>query len=1144
MSRRVKIYLGSAVALLVLAFVASRAPVWMGAKGGDIAIIRGVLLAVAAIVVAGVAWYLLSQSPAPPPPPAPGDDVAAVLVAAEQQLAKAGVAGRRALGELPLVVVLGRPGSAKSTSLARSPIELDLLAGDLYRGDDKVPLPTSTVNVWYTRGVGVIEVGWPVVSDGTKWQRLVDRLQPKRLAAAVSGGKQAPRVVLVCVSAEELAAPDARERVNAMVRELRGPVSALAEAFGVALPVYVLVTKGDRIIGFPEFVRPFTPDEARDVVGATFPVEQGDGGGAWGERTAARVDGALTALYEGFVARRLIVLDRQPAAEQKPLAYEFPREWRKLTPALTQFLVELSRPNQLKVNPFVRGVYLTGIRPVAADGAPAAPVLAAPQAPASATGIFSATPRPSAPVASGARPRAQWAFLDRVLGDVILADETAFGVTRTGTRLDALRRGLIGTAIVGLLVLGVAIAASYSNNRRFVQAVDRHAQALAAMPNDSRGTPSLEVLQRLDSLRAVTDTLGLWTRDGAPINYRFGLFVGAQLHPVARAKYFAELRSRLYDPARASMMERLRAVTGAPRDGFEFDSTYGWLKAHLVTTSHPDKSTGLFLGPVLVRRWASGRGIDGPRMALAQRQFEFLGDEIPRGNPYSDPADGAVIARARQFLLNSPPAARIYQFIVAESAREARPVSFGSAYPQLTGFLTDPYEVPAAFTKAGRTFVEQAFRNIDRYLTGEPWVLGDNAVAVGDKALLVDSLRARWRRDAAGHWRSYVRSASVVPFGRDNAMSRLQALAGNQSAIVAALALAARNTAGDTAVLEKIFQPLRVVATTDSLKPGADGSKEYLGALARLGGDIDAVAKAKGPDQIGAAKTAEGTVSAARLAVTALAQQMQVDPDGGVDRDVQRLLLQPIGFANNTLAGAGTGELNGGGASLCSAFDPLSRKFPLSPFATVEATAQELNDVLKPGSGKLWKIYEEKLASVIQRGPDGAFSAPPGGAVQINPAFTSFLTRAARLAEGLYANGASEPRIDLGISPNFTRTMPQLSFGLNGQMQRFNAGSALSGASNFTWSLGSAREARLTATVGTQTLDVSGRGPWGLFRVFFTASTWAGRGEKTVAEWTTTPEGAALPEPVRVELSLADAPNVLRRDFYTAGFSCVRTVAR
>jgi type VI secretion system protein ImpL len=1138
------IWLGSAVALTVLIVLSWLAPAWFGAKGDQITILRAVLAAASAIIVGGVAWYLLSQSPAPPPPPAAGDDVAAVIVAAEQQLRKAGLGGRRALSELPLVLVLGRPGAAKSTILARAGVELDLLAGDLYRGDDKVPLPTQTVNVWYSRGAGIVEVGWPVVSDGAKWQRLLERVQPKRLAAAVSGGKQAPRVVVVCVSAEELAAPDARDRVQSMVRELRGPVGALAEAFGVALPVYVLVTKGDRISGFPEYVRPFTPEEARDVVGATFPVETGGGGGAWGERAAQRIGDALFNLFEGFVARRLTVLDRHPVAEQKPLAYEFPREWRKLSTPLTEFLVELSRPSQLAINPFLRGVYLTGIRPVVEIGAlDPAPVLA-PQAPASATGIFTATPRAPRAAATGGRTRAQWAFLDRLLGDVILADEVAFGLTRTGTRLDALRRALIGGATLALLALAVAVLASWRNNQRLVDAVSRHRTALAALPNDARGTPSIAAMQQLDSLRMVTDTLGRWTRNGAPLNHRFGLFVGPALHPVARKAYFAELRSRLYDNVRLSINERLRAVSGAPRDGFEFDTTYSWLKAHLVTTSHPDKSTGVFLGPVLMRRWVVGRDVDVPRIALAQQQFEFLGNELPFGNPYADVAEGAMIARARQFLLNSPPAQRIYQFIAAEAAREAKPVSFAKAYPGLTGFLTDTYEVPPAWTGDGRRFVEKALANIDRYLQGEPWVLGDNATAVGDKTLLVDSLRARWRRDAAGHWRRYVDAASVVPFGRANAMTRLQALAGNQSAIIAALSLAVRNTTGDTAYLEKIFQPLRVMATADSSKPGADGGKEYLSGLAKLGTDIDAVVKAKGPEVDGAAKNAQATAASVKLSVTALAQQMQVDGEGGVDRAVQRLLLQPIRYVEPGLDGLAGAPVAAAGASFCAAFDPVSRKFPLSPFATVDATAQELNDLLKPGSGKLWKLYEEKLANLVQRGPDGAFTPIPGGPVQINPAFTSFLTRAARLGEGLYANGASEPRIDLGLSPTFTRAMPQLSFGLNGQMQRYNAGSALSGGANFTWSLGTAREARLTATVGTTPIDITGRGPWGLLRLFFTASAWSGRGAKTVVEWAATPEGAALPEPLRIELSLPDAPNVLRRDFYTGGFSCQRVVLK
>jgi type VI secretion system protein ImpL len=847
------------------------------------------------------------------------------------------------------------------------------------------------------------------------------------------------------------------------------------------------------------------------VVGATLPVAAGEAGGSWAEQTSSRIDDALAMLYAGLVARRLVVLDRHQSADQKPLAYEFPREWRKLSPTLSQLLVELCRPNQLTVNPFLRGFYVTGARPVAG---------------------------------ATDRARTEWAFLPRVFGEVILADETAFAVTRAGTRLDALRRVLLGATASLLLLLAIALTVSFVNNRRIASDVAHHRAALAAIPVDPREPAPVAALQQLDSLRVTTDSLGQWVRTGAPLRYRFGLFVGERLHPEARRLYFAELRARLYEQARSSLLQRLRTVGGAPRDGFEFDTTYGLLKAHLVTTSHPDSSTGAFLGPVLTRRWDAGRRIDESRMALAQRQFAFLGDELPRGNPYSDVVDVPAVQQSRTFLLQLPVADRIYQFIKTRADAVAAPVSFARAFPKLVGALKAPHEVPGAFTRDGRAVFEQALRNIDQYLATEPWVLGDNTAVVPDRALLADSLRARYRRDAAEQWRMVLATASVVPFGRDAAMTRLQALAGNQSAIVALLSLVARHTAGDSLFLEKEFQPVRVVATADSLSPGAPTSKEYLGALARLGADIDAVSKAKGAEQIGAAKTAEGSVTTARMAVTALGQQMQVDAEGSVDRRVQDLLMQPITFASSTLAGAGTGELNGAGAAFCAAFNRVAQKFPFSPSSRMDATVSDLNELIKPGSGKFWKFYEEKLASVIMRNADGTFIAQPGGAVPIRAEFTRFLTQVGQLADGLYSNGASDPRLDFTVSVNsFSKTNTQVSFGVDSHVQQFSVASASVGSGEFTWSLQSARQAQLRADFASGDLEVTENGPWALFRLFFTASAWSGRGSRTVVEWTVTPQGQPMPEPLRMQLSLPDAPNVLRKDLYGSGIRCVSRVA-
>ena len=79
--------------------------------------------------------------------------------------------------------------------------------------------------------------------------------------------------------------------------------------------------------------------------------------------------------------------------DKLPGIYEFPRELRKLRTLLVQFLVDLARPSQLSVNPFLRGFYFSGVRPViVGDIAPAAPQVQAAEAglDGGATRIFSA----------------------------------------------------------------------------------------------------------------------------------------------------------------------------------------------------------------------------------------------------------------------------------------------------------------------------------------------------------------------------------------------------------------------------------------------------------------------------------------------------------------------------------------------------------------------------------------------------------------------------------------------------------------------------------------------------------------------------------------------------------------------------------
>src|SRR6185436_13325771 len=140
-------------------------------------------------------------------------------------------------------------------------------------------------------------------------------------------------------------------------------------------------------------------------------------------------------LFRSLADARPEFLGRESDATKGPGTYEFPREFRKIRPAMVQFLVDICQPSQLTVGPFLRGFYFTGVRPVVInESAPVSAAVPEQQSyggPAGATGIFSArgmpggaaAPSPAAPApVLGTKKVPQWLFLAHLFNDVLLAD--------------------------------------------------------------------------------------------------------------------------------------------------------------------------------------------------------------------------------------------------------------------------------------------------------------------------------------------------------------------------------------------------------------------------------------------------------------------------------------------------------------------------------------------------------------------------------------------------------------------------------------------------------------------------------------------------------------------------------------------------
>lgn len=154
-------------------------------------VVRIGFLLLGLIAAGAVLWYLRPQDAEPVLDP--GDDVLLAIGSARTRLPRGGFASRT------LVLVLGPEGSAKSTMVARSGGDPELLAGDVPAGANDVPPSTKTANVWAMQHGVIAELSSKLLTDAPRFAKVVRALRAPRVAAAVGKGEAAARAVVVCV---------------------------------------------------------------------------------------------------------------------------------------------------------------------------------------------------------------------------------------------------------------------------------------------------------------------------------------------------------------------------------------------------------------------------------------------------------------------------------------------------------------------------------------------------------------------------------------------------------------------------------------------------------------------------------------------------------------------------------------------------------------------------------------------------------------------------------------------------------------------------------------------------------------------------------------------------------------------------------
>ena len=818
-------YWAVAIALILWLGLAWQAGAWMNLQGKDLWILRVALFLIGLAAFATAVWWFRGEETQAAEEATVGSDEIDILIRKAQARLRTGDGGKTPLGDLPLVLVLGETGSAKTSIVLHGGTEPQLLAGNSVPGD--TPIPTRALNLWLASPYLVVEAGGPLLHEPPRWAHLVKKFISGGLHL-VGDGAGPERAALVCIDSERFQTAGVANTLSASVEQVRARLREAAQLLGINLPVYVLFTRADRLQFFQDFVAPLSNEEAGRVFGAALPMTAYTSS-SYAEAETESVSAGFESLFYSMADRRVDLLAHKPDAAQASPIYEFPREFKKLRSILVPLLVDLCRPGTSRTTPFLRGFYFTGVRPqlvstpkpeaakedLTAEALAAAPSLSATRMMDIKKAVAIAR-QLNAPDAVETRRVPQWVFLPQLFKEVLFKDKTALLSSAFSTKTDEHKRAFLTLAMGTVLLLMVGFTVSSIGNKKLEDRVLAAAQDVSDIHVAGRQLPSLDDLNKLETLRQSVESLADDHRQGPPWNLRWGLYVGDSLLPDARRIYYRQFQEMLLQPAQAALLQTLSSLPAAPRANDRYDPAFEALKAYLLTTTDAAKSDREFLPSVLLRSWVGTRDIDSARLRLAGGQFNFYAGELKNGNPLPSEVDAQAVAHARHYLAQFGGAERVYRLMLADADKANPALDFNRKFPAAADVVSDQTDMSGAFTKSGWSFLQGVWANPAPYFGSESWVLGEENVTPADLAKRTGNLRHRYEQEYIERWRSFLRGASVNhPVSLGTASQELQKLAGDQSPLLALLCVAALNTAVDQPDVSKAFQAVQAVTPHD-----------------------------------------------------------------------------------------------------------------------------------------------------------------------------------------------------------------------------------------------------------------------------------------------------------------------------------------
>jgi len=689
--------------------------------------------------------------------------------------------------DLPWYLLIGPQASGKTSLLDFSGLEFPI-----NKIDRKLTRDTHGTRHcdWYFADHGVlIDTAGRYLTqpdaevDGSAWTTLLELLRKRRRGRPLNG-------VLVTIPVETLTSGSEQD-IETLARQVRARLQDVYQKLHVDVPVYLVLSKADKLLGFDEFFDQLTREESDQVLGTSFRKDQVG-------TDVAVLRNEFEELLRRLNSQVIMRMHSERDTQRRGRILDFPHQMGQIGERLCLLVDMAFTGNRYQRATQLRGFYLTS-----------APHLTH-EMDSTTAGIGASLGMSAGvlPTLRSGRSR----FIHHLLSRVIFPEADLAGLDkRERSRIHWGQRALYVGALGALVLFGMLWAGGFSANYERLEDLRNLAQnwtqqRTALSPRDD----AMGALKTLDSSYAATQVFP--NKSDVSYHERVGLYQGQDVSPVVKEAYERELEKQLL-PRVATMLEGQIRANMKDRE-----KLINSLRAYLMLNMK-DRRDAAWLKDWIAADWSQRyTGNTAVQNGLSAHLERLL------KQPFIYPLNEQLVTQARQVLRSESLAAVVYRML-REQARNLPDYRFSQHLgPQGSLFIGTEYVIPGFYTQTGyQQYFSVQGASLVTDILRDNWVLGEGAgISDMDLRRLMVELEQLYFRDYANYWSEAVGQVALPPIS--DAGEGAEQLAGLTSANSPVLAL-----------LTEVRENTRFQAAPEPVDEAGDAADALAGQKGKLG---------------------------------------------------------------------------------------------------------------------------------------------------------------------------------------------------------------------------------------------------------------------------------------------------------------------